>query len=181
MQARLLIRVTHTLFFFCVIALLVAAGAQAQPVSDFQTFTVQVPGQFMISAPASVSIAHDDGETDQVFPVQQWDIKSRARSGATVVFTTDQAFTHTADATYKSDAILDLVIASSRAEANWIVTTALDQTDYAGFDEVAAVQATSTRAGEACFDLTVTFVTENEDALAEGDYSLTVTGTLTAN
>jgi hypothetical protein len=61
------------------------------------------------------------------------------------------------------------------------VTVASDRTSHAASDEAAIVQAASNRPGWARLDLTVAFVTDDSDTLAEGDYTLTVTGTMTAN
>jgi hypothetical protein len=160
---------------------LMVASAQAQ-VSDTQGFTVRVPNRLTITPPApAVSITHDETANDQTFAAQQWAVKANSRDGATVVFSTDQAFTHTADASFKRDAKLDLAIASSSGPASWTLAVASDQTDHAASDEIATVQAGSTAPGKADFDLTVTFITGDLDTLAEGDYSLTITGTLTAN
>ena len=166
-----------------VAAFLLVSSAEAQ-VSDTQGFRVRIPSKLTITPPgAEAFLLHDETDDNQVFPAQKWDVKANARSGATVSFATNQAFTHTVDGTYKADAKLDLAIASSQAKANWAVTNPSDQTDYEAAvpDEVATVQAASTRAGKATFDLTVTFITVEHDALAEGDYALTVTGTLSAN
>jgi hypothetical protein len=162
---------------------LLVSSAEAQ-VSGTQGFRVRIPSKLKITPPAAEAfIEHDETDANQVFPAQQWDVKANARSGATVSFSTDQAFTHTVDGAYKADAKLNLAIGSSQAKANWSVTNPADQTDYGAAvpDEVAMVQAASTKAGKASFDLTVTFITVEHDALAEGDYTLTVTGTLSAN
>lgn len=164
-----------------VASFLLASSAQAQ-VSDTQGFTVNVPSRLTITAPsASVSELHDGTTADHAFTTQQWAVKANARNGATVVFSTDQAFTHEEHSDIKRDAKLDLSIASASGPANWTLAVASDQTDHAASDEVATVQAGSTRPGQADFDLTVTFVTDDLETLAEGDYDLTITGTLTAN
>ena len=138
--------------------------------------------QLAITAPsASVSIAHDATNNDQVFAAQNWQVQCNDNQGGTVMFSTNQAFRNTADGTYQRDARLDLSIASAAAFAQWAVTVASDQTNYAAADGVATVQARSNRRGDATFDLTVTFLTVQYDTLAEGAYQLTVTGTLTGN
>ncbi len=142
----------------------------------------QPPGWTTIRAPnTDASIKHDETNGDQVFRPQRWWVVSGRRRGATVTFATDQAFTHVQDASYKRDAHLDLRIGSSSRSARWRVTVASDQTNHATSDENAIVQAECDRAGWARLDLTVTFVTDDQDSLAQGDYILNVTGTVTAN
>lgn len=151
-----------------VAAFLLVSSAEAQ-VTDTQPFRVRIPSMLTITAPAAEAfIIHDETDDNQVFPALQWNVKANARSGSTVSFSTDQAFTHTLDGTYKADAKLDLAIGSAQAKANWAVTTASDQTDFEAAvpDEVATVQAASTRAGKASFDLTVSFITVEHDPLA---------------
>ncbi|MGH7128794.1 MAG: hypothetical protein ACREJB_13445 [Planctomycetaceae bacterium] len=164
--------------------LTVASSAQAQ-VTDAQNFTVTIPQVFTLTAPADVTIVHDTSNADQAFPTQAWIARTNAINGATVSFSTNQAFTHTVDNTFKRDAQLDLALfpAATSTVANWSVTTANDVTNYVGLDETATVQATSTRPGRAQFDLLVTFLMGGADFadLAQGDYTLTVTGTMTAN
>jgi len=172
--------VSIVLIMGCVGVFLLASPAQAQ-VTDTQGFSVTVPSRMTITAPASASITHDETDSDQVFGAQQWAVKANARNGATVTFSTDHVFEHTVDPTFERDAKLDLAIASSAGPANWTLAVASDQTDYAASDEVATVQAGSTRPGQADFDLTATFITDVHDTLAAGDYTLTITGTLTAN
>jgi hypothetical protein len=144
----------------------------------------QRPPVLLIAAPASgAALTHDQTDADQTFAPQRWAVTSTNKKGATVVFSTVQAFTHSADPSFKRDARLDLAIASSERKAKWIVTVARDQTDHAAAVpyEAASVQAVSRKDGSATFDLQVTFLTDQYDALAEGDYALTVVGTLTTN
>ena len=137
--------------------LLVLCGVASAQVSDTETFNVTVAPSLSITAPSpSVTIAHDTTDGNQAFAAQTWQVQTNARNGATVVFSTNQAFTHTTDNTYVRDARLDLSIASASPAANWGVTVATDQTDFATADGVATVQAASTKAGNATFDLTVT-------------------------
>jgi hypothetical protein len=180
MNRQLLTTATTALLVVFAVVLLGNVPAHAQ-VNDTQGFTINVPSRLSITAPASVSENHDGTTADHAFTAQQWAVKANARHGATVVFSTDQAFTHEEHSDIKRDAKLDLSIASSSGPASWTLAVASDQTDHASSDEVATVQAGSTRPGMADFDLTVTFITDDLETLAEGDYDLTITGTLTAN
>jgi hypothetical protein len=172
---------TNRLIIAWFAGLVMASAAYAQ-VNDTQGFKVKVPSRLTIEAPtASVSEDHDGTTSNHTFVPQQWAVKANAKNGATVVFSTDQAFTHEEHSDIKRDAKLDLAIASSSGPTSWTLAVASDQTNHAASDEVATVQAGSTRPGKADFDLTVTFITDDIETLAEGAYDLTITGTLTAN
>lgn len=164
-------------------AALAVSRANAQA-TDTEGFTVTVDAVLTVTAPsASVSITHDQSDLNQAFGAQQWTVQQNATAGASISFSTDQAFTHTTATTFKRDAKLDLALASSDSGSGWAVSTATDQTDYGAAtpDGVATVQAASTAPGDAAFDLTVTFVTSDFSTLAAGNYTTTVTGTLTSN
>ena len=173
----------RAILFTASLLALTASDLRAQ-VSDTETFTVTVPATLTITPPAaSVSVAHDQTDNDQVFSAQQWLVTQNGSAGATVTFATNQAFTNTVATTIKRNAKLDLALASSDSGSGWAVSVASDQTDYANVtpDEVATVQAASTAPGDAAFDLTVTFITTDFSTLASGSYVTTVTGTITAN
>ena len=161
-------------------ALLVATTANAAT-TDTQKFTVTVPGAISITAPVNTSLTHDETENDQVFPAQAWTVKGNSLAGVTASFATAQAFTHTVDATAKRDAALGLAVNSSVGSANWNVTQAADQTDYANNNGVATVQVSSNGFGVATMDLSVSFITDGFGSFPSGDYETTVTGTVTAN
>ena len=165
-------------------ALLVSAFAVSQAdaqVSDTETFTVNVPAELTITAPtATVAITHDTTDANQAFPAQAWAVTQNGSVGANVTFSVSSAFTNGAS---KRDVGLALAIGSSDSGSGWTVTTATDQTDYANAtpDETAIVSANATAAGNATFDLTVTFLDTNYSLLTTGAYSTTVTGTISAN
>jgi hypothetical protein len=168
--------------FTAIAALSFSTSAQAQlQITDTETFRVRIQSLFSINAPGpEVVLTHDESNNDQAFPTQTWLVTSNNATGATVTFATDQAFTHTADISYKRDASLGLSIASGTGNA-WTVNVASAQTDYANGDEVVVVSADSNRAGAASFLLDVSFIEETFTDLAAGDYEMTVTGTLSAN
>jgi hypothetical protein len=155
----------------------IAASAEAQ-VTDTETFRVTVNSLMSIQAPSAlVSQIHDQTDNDQNFPLQRWLVTANNSIGATAVFETDQAFTHTVDNSYKRDADISLTLVSGAA---WSVTTATASTDYGTSLEVVSVAAESNTSGPAAFDIGVTLVEETFADLAAGDYELTITGTLTA-
>ncbi len=152
-----------------------AASSQAQLV-DSETFRVRVNSLMSIQAPAAlVSQIHDQTNSNQTFPLQRWLVTANNPIGATAVFTTNQAFTHTVDATYKRNAGVTLTKFSGAA---WTVTTASATTNYSLGNEIVSVAAESNTAGSAAFDIGVTLVEETFASLAAGDYEMTITGTL---
>jgi hypothetical protein len=154
-----------------------AASAQAQLV-DSETFRVRVNSLMSIQAPAAlVSQIHDQTNNDQSFPVQRWLVTANHPIGATAVFQTNQAFTHTVDSSYKRDANVTLTKFSGPA---WTVLVPAASTNYGAGTEVVSVSADSNTAGSAAFDIGVTLDETTFADLAAGDYEMTITGTLTA-
>ncbi len=149
--------------------------------TDSQSHTVTVPETLTIVAPVAQTLTHDETDDAQVFGTQNWEVSANSATGVTVTFSTSTAFVHTTDSGYKRDAKLDLALNTSSGPGTWSVTTATDQTDYAATDESASVVAESDDAGNATFDLVVTFITDEYGVFAAGDYAMTVVGTVVAN
>jgi hypothetical protein len=170
--------------FILFAAVVAVSGLIAQSVlgaTASQTFTVTVPTNVSITAPSNVSLYHDETDNNQVFPNQSWTVKGNVQNGVSVSFATNQAFTHTTNASFKRNAKLDLATGTTLGPATWTVTKATDTTDYVGGNGVATVTAASNGVGRAAFNLGVTFITDSYATFAAGDYTTTVTGTVTAN
>jgi hypothetical protein len=168
---------------YIVAALLVvssASTAMAQTTGT-QKFKVIVPTNVQITAPSNVVITHDQTEADQSFPAQQWIVRGNTLAGCSVSFSTNTAFIHTVDTSFKRDAQLGLALNTKTGPATWTVSQASDTTNYVGSDEVATVVASSNGVGRGTFDLSMKFVTNGFGSFAAGDYETTVTGTVTAN
>ncbi len=142
-----------------------------------QKFVVHVPTKAAVVAPSSISITHDSSDSPQVFPGQPWSITGNALSGTVVEFSVDQAFTHQTDPQSKSDAELSVRIDQTEGPAKWTATRAVDTTSFTQGDEHAVVQVASDAAGNAQVDLGVRFL--NNSDMATGDYSITVSCTIT--
>lgn len=172
-------------------AVVVVLGSQVATAqtTDTQRFTVTVPSNLSITAPADQVLTHDTTNNNQVFapgalPANHWAVLCNSSAGATVNLTTNTAFTHTTNNTYKRNARLDLAVSSTDnngAVAIWSVATATDQTNYVAADNNASVQATSAQPGKATLALTVTFITTTYSTLLQGDYQIDVVGTIAAN
>ena len=172
---------TFSLTRFAVLSVLIGSATTVMAQTDSQKFTVVVPSNLSITAPADISITHDESDADQTFATQQWVVKGNELNGVSVSFATDQAFKHSTEPTYKRNVKLDLSVASSLGPATWSISQATDTTDYIGADEVATVAASSNGVGRATFDLAVTFITDSFGTFASGNYETTVTGTVTSN
>jgi hypothetical protein len=162
---------------------LALAPSSAWAAADTQSYTVNVTAVLTITAPSAASVTHDATDANQVFSSQSWTIACNDPQGGSLTFAVSSPFTHTTVGTYKADTKLVLAISSSESAASWSLGTSTDQTDYSNAtpDNAATVSASSTGAGNAVFGLTVTFVQADYSILANGAYSVTVTGTLTAN
>jgi hypothetical protein len=146
-----------------------------------QKFTVSVPQNIAITAPANASITHDETDNNQPFSPQAWTVRGNTLAGVNVSFATATPFVHTTDSSFKRNAKLDLAVASSQGPATWTVTKATDTTDYGGNDMNASVTATSNGVGRATMNVSVTFITDTFGTFAAGSYEATVTGTVAAN
>jgi hypothetical protein len=157
------------------------ASAQEQAT---QAFAIRVPPKFSVAPPSpTVTLTHDGTDQDQVFAAQRWSVSANSLSGATITFSTTQAFTNTTNEDAKCDAQIDLAVSSSGGLAAWAVAVASDRTSCRGVvpDEQATVRAVSHGPGPGTFDVTVTFLEDPSEPLEQGEYALTVVGTLTAN
>ncbi len=149
---------------------------------DDQTFTVTVPSLLSITAPANKTIDTTTDQTDgnKVFtpgsPVDYWTVVCNSAAGATVNLVALSPFTNGAS---ERDARLDLAVGSGGP--NWAVTTASASTDYSTSVDTATVQAQSSSPGIGGLALTVTFLNSSYDTLTEGNYVMTVRGTISAN
>ena len=155
-----------------VVACLSCASAHAQD----QTFRIRVPGVVSINASNHFEqIIHDETDGNQTFDWQYWQVACNNAAGAVLTFQTDQVFTHTANPAFKRDVRLRL---RKNGAPRWTVTQNRDETDYAGGDEVAVVEAETNRASDGEFRLRVIFLEEQFANTLAGDYDMTITGTI---
>ena len=161
------------------------AEAQVLPQTDscLQRYVIVVPGNVQIICPPDVLIVHDTLDADQVFPVQQWEVRGNVLTGVTTTFEVLTPFVHSITPADVRDVQLDVAIASTLGPANWTVDVASDSTNIAAGppDNDALVQISSDFVGWAFADLTVTFVDGSFGSLLAGTYETTVIGTVTEN
>ena len=163
--------------------LLLALGFSQSANAQLQTeiFEVTVLNSISLIAPPAAAIVHDNSDNNQVFPVQNWIAHTSGLTGATVTLEAQGPFVNALDSNFQRDIRMDLAITSTDPLANWVVTSASDQTDYSGNVQTATVAAQSSGAGLGQLGLTVTFVETDYSSLAAGAYLTTVAGTITSN
>ncbi len=150
--------------------------------SKSQRFVVTVPGRVSIVAPAIGPVrTYVLGNANLAFPHQNWQVRGNVPTGTTVVLQTLTSFHNTTNPASRRDGRLAVRVSSQSGPATWTVTRATDTTDYLAGDEDAMVQVVSDKTGEAQLGLSVTFLTGIGTDLEEGDYTLTVVGTITSN
>lgn len=155
------------------VACLGCGSLQAQ---QDETYRIRVPGLVSINASNHFEqIIHDETDANQRFDWQHWQVVCNNPVGAVLTFETDQAFTHTTNPSFKRDVRLRL---RKNGAPRWTITQGQDQTDYAGGDEIAVVEAETNRASDGAFRLRVIFLEELFVNTLAGDYDLTVTGTI---
>jgi hypothetical protein len=157
------------------------SGQTAGQTTGSQQFVVSVAESISITPPAAASLTHDLSGNPQTFAPQDWSVRGNTPRGVTVMFQSTTPFTHTANRNFKRDARLGLAYTGVSGPASWIVTAATDQTNYLNGKETAAVSARSNNPGSATMRLSVTFLTGDASSLLAGNYTTTITGTISAN
>ena len=149
-----------------------------------QNFTVEVASSLTISAPGDLTIPHDTTDASQSFGVSDWTVTCNNGAGATVDFTTTAVFQN---GSVERDLTMDVSVVSTDTDALggnvWTVTPSLSTftSDYGAGNRSGQVQATSSGPGNATLGLAMTFVDNDYSLLPSGNYSVQVTGTITAN
>lgn len=148
-----------------------------------QTFTVQVASALSLIAPEDAIISHNEADENQSFGVSGWGVTCNNAAGATVDFTTNAVF---ANGAIERDLTMTVSVVSTDSVGGtpvWAVTPALTSysSDYANSDVDGQVQAVSSGAGNATLGLAMVFVDNDFSVLPSGNYTVTVTGTITAN
>ena len=134
-----------------------------------------------ITAPAHQSVTHSGNDAPQVFSEAVWDLMSGLDAGGYTAQWSCSPFVHSVNASLKVDSRLAIRVVASEGSANWTAIVGSDQTDYAAADDTAVVAAQSFSVGSGQVGLTVTFLNSDFSILGAGDYTMTVTGTITAN
>jgi len=124
-------------------------------------------------------IAHNERPVPQVFTATRWEVTSGSTPGAMVTLSCGP-FENKNEPGNFVDGQLGLRLRSSQGHADWAVSVAADRTNVSGGNKVANVVAISRDRGSGSLELTVSFLGADVVELVEGDYSTTVTGTITA-
>ena len=134
-----------------------------------------------ITAPPAQSLTHNTADAPQAFSEVAWELASGLDSAGYTAQWTCGPFEHSVKGSLKADTKLEIRVLASGGSASWTAIVPTDQTDFASGDETAVVAAESSAAGDAQVGLTVTFVNDDFSQLGAGDYTVTITGTITAN
>lgn len=126
------------------------------------------------------TIGHNERAEPQVFDGAVWGVDSKSKFGATVTLSCGP-FQSSNDPGSFVDAQLGLRVLSTQNKPNWRVRVAADRTNIAGGTKRANVVAESEDKGNGILELMVTFLGADVLDLVEGEYSTTVTGTITAH
>jgi hypothetical protein len=166
---------------FLILTCLTASAAWAATAT--QLFIVNVPVRVIIKAPPLDQIKGHPGNggVDVTFAPQTWWAAGNSTRGVNVILETVTAFRHTTTPSSRRNARLDLTATKIKGRGTWTVNTATATTDHRNGNENARVRASSNGTGEANLFLTVTFITNGSGGLQEGDYTMTVLGTVTEN
>lgn len=134
-----------------------------------------------ITAPAHQSITHSGTDAPQAFSEAVWDLISGLDTGGYTAQWSCSPFVHSVNPNLNVDSMLAIRVVASEGSANWTAIVSTDHTDYAAADETAVVAAQSFSVGSGQVGLTVTFFNNDFSILGAGNYTMTVTGTITAN
>lgn len=154
--------------------------------TDSQVFNVVVPTLVSITAPSTDTIDTTDPADQTDGPMtftgdNIWTCTCNAGNGANVAFTADGPFENNGDLVAAGLA-LAVDAANSNVAANWTVDVPTGNTGTASATAGATVSASSDSPGTGSLELTVTFDNSGTYSdLVAGTYSMTVTGTITAN
>ena len=164
------------------LAMLLLLAAQESYAQDSTRYQVRIaPAMQLDALSPSRTATHPMTGSDIMFSGQLWSARTTSGTGSTIRFTTDHAFWHVNNPSFKRDARLRLTRISGNSSARWRFDNADDRTDYASGDETAAVQVSSTGPGNAIITMNVQFLTGNLATLQGGQYQMTVTGTISEN
>lgn len=125
------------------------------------------------------AITHNEKPEPQSFKETRWLAYTFFARGATVHLTCPP-FDHEIDPSFQADGRMDLRVQRAFS-GNWKVAIPSDQTAHEFGDNDATVIAITDERGLAVLGLTVSFLGTDLNSLADGEYSTTVTGTITAN
>jgi hypothetical protein len=164
---------------------LLPAALPAEPLSPEEAAMIKALRQgrgvgINSTGAAKVQLQHNGRPESQAFPESRWIIQAaEGFQGATVLFSCGP-FLHSQQQELEVDSQLALRVLQSSRRAEWRVAAASDRTDVRRHDRRATVTAVSRNSGSAQLGLTVGFLDQGGELL-EGDYVITVVGTITSN
>ncbi|MCA9050666.1 MAG: hypothetical protein KDA89_18135 [Planctomycetaceae bacterium] len=123
-------------------------------------------------------IVHSLTSQPQAFSGVRWDLQNSFFDNGCIVQWTSAAFQHETAAGFFADCELNVKLTQSQNRADWVVTVPSDISKIASGKKSATVTAASSGRGNARAELVVRMWQSDVDALAAGNYSATVVGTI---
>jgi len=163
---------------------IVAAMLLLQPLtaSDDTVYTVRVSPFMQLDALTTDRTAtHPLTAGNITFANNRWFARTSSGTGSTIRFSTDHAFQHVASPTSQRDARLTLTNLVGNSSAGWQYDAVTDTTNYAAGDGTATVQVSSRAPGTTVITMRVEFLTGTVSTLRQGQYHMTVIGTISEN
>lgn len=161
---------------------LAALCVQTLFAADDTVYTVHVSPFMQIDAMTADRTATHPLTTGNIsFTNNRWFARTSSGTGSTVRFSTDHAFQHVASPSSQRDARLTLTSLAGNSSARWQYDVVTDTTNYAAGDGTATVQVSSRAPGTAIINMRVDFLTGTPSTLRQGQYQMTVIGTISEN
>jgi len=149
---------------------------------DANDYNVRIPPFMSIRAlRPDQTQTHPETAGDITFTNSLWLARTASSSGSTVTFAIDHSFINQLNNSFRRDVRLRTPRMFVTRNSGWGFDTFQDQSNYVNGDEIAQVQVSSTGPGAALVFLEVTFITADLATLHDGDYQLTVIGTISEN
>ncbi|MBL8813573.1 MAG: hypothetical protein JNM43_25635 [Planctomycetaceae bacterium] len=150
--------------------------------ADDTVYTVHVSPFMQIDAmTADRTATHPLTAGNVSFTNNRWFARTSSGTGSTVRFSTDHAFQHVASPSSQRDARLTLTNMVGNSSGRWQYDVVTDVTNYAAGDGTATVQVSSRAPGTAIITMRVDFLTGTASTLRQGQYQMTVIGTISEN
>lgn len=166
--------------------LFISANSAFGQVSSSQTFTVTIGTGLSVTPPngGNAFVAHDQTDSDQDFAAAgvdvEWHVLSNSGNGATISFENDGLFTNTIGPNVYTRNLYFEIVETSDPTDVWTVAGSPNFTSSSLFP-TATLQSVSTGPGNASFAVNARFIDNNYSLLPSGSYTMTITGTVSAN
>lgn len=146
----------------------------------FQLWQAELTAQVLRvrSSDGDQTLPHALDDAPQSFTPVRWDIQNQQFRNGCVVLWTVAAFEHESEGGTTADCEISARIVRSTGRARWSVTTGSDATSVSTGKKSAAVSIASDARGNAEAEILIRFTTNDVSSLTAGNYTTTLTGTI---